>query len=227
MTDPDRPTVSWDEYQALQERLAELESEAEDDTEGDIVYILTNRYMPGLIKIGVTSNQDVRVRVRNLYTTEVPVPFDIVRAVRVDPTKDWEKRLHRAFDSYRVNPRREFFEMPSETVTEILDGIAIEDVTPTDGMDEVLPDPPSPIRKRKPPLRLSELGINRGDRIVHRKSGDEAEVISDSKLLYEGDEWVLSRLTAHLFGSDGYYSVRNNWFFNGKLLGDIEDELGL
>ncbi len=39
-----------------------------------IVYVLTNAEMPGLIKIGIT-NADVAERVRQLDNTSVPVPL--------------------------------------------------------------------------------------------------------------------------------------------------------
>lgn len=42
-----------------------------------IVYVLTNSAMPGLVKIGYTSQDDANSRIAQLYTTGVPVPFTI------------------------------------------------------------------------------------------------------------------------------------------------------
>ena len=39
----------------------------------DIVYILTNEAMPGLVKIGCT-NGELASRIRQLYSTGVPLP---------------------------------------------------------------------------------------------------------------------------------------------------------
>ncbi|MBF6353622.1 GIY-YIG nuclease family protein [Nocardia higoensis] len=40
------------------------------------VYILTNKKMPGLVKIGMTGRL-IGDRVRELYNTSVPVPFEV------------------------------------------------------------------------------------------------------------------------------------------------------
>ncbi len=39
------------------------------------VYVLTNAAMNGLVKIGKTTRDDIRIRLDELYTTGVPVPF--------------------------------------------------------------------------------------------------------------------------------------------------------
>ena len=41
-----------------------------------IVYLLTNPYMPGLVKIGMTKQEDLEKRMKELYTTGVPVAFE-------------------------------------------------------------------------------------------------------------------------------------------------------
>lgn len=43
-----------------------------------IVYLLTNPYMPGLVKIGMTKQEDLEKRMKELYTTGVPVGFRLV-----------------------------------------------------------------------------------------------------------------------------------------------------
>lgn len=48
-----------------------------------IVYLLTNPVMPGLVKIGMTAQKDIEKRMRELYTTGVPVPFECQFACKV------------------------------------------------------------------------------------------------------------------------------------------------
>ena len=43
----------------------------------EIVYVLTNPAMPGLVKIGRTAGEDAGARIAQLYTTGVPVPFTL------------------------------------------------------------------------------------------------------------------------------------------------------
>lgn len=42
----------------------------------EIVYVLTNEAMPGLVKIGRTNNE-LAARIRALYSTSVPLPFEL------------------------------------------------------------------------------------------------------------------------------------------------------
>lgn len=76
-----------------------------------IVYLLTNECMPGIVKIGMTSRADMDNRLKELYTTGVPQPFECVYACKVDCFKELEQALHEAFEPQRINPNREFFEL--------------------------------------------------------------------------------------------------------------------
>jgi len=75
-----------------------------------LVYTLTNPAMPGLVKIGQTTNE-ITSRMNELNTTGVPLPFECLFACEVDDCKVVENALHKAFYPNRVNPRREFFEI--------------------------------------------------------------------------------------------------------------------
>lgn len=48
-----------------------------------IVYLLTNPVMPGLVKICMTTQEDIDKRMKELYTTGVPVPFECQFACKV------------------------------------------------------------------------------------------------------------------------------------------------
>ena len=78
------------------------------------VYVLTNPAMPGIVKIGITGQEDAQDRIDQLYKhSGVPLPFECVIAIEVtegDAAK-LEKALHTAFGPQRVNPKREFFQI--------------------------------------------------------------------------------------------------------------------
>ncbi len=63
-----------------------------------IIYLLTNPAMPDIVKIGKTSRIDIKVRIAELYSTGVPLPFDCVYASRVNDIDKVEKALHTAFN---------------------------------------------------------------------------------------------------------------------------------
>ena len=69
-----------------------------------IVYLLTNPVMPGLVKIGMTTQEDIDKRMKELYTTGVPVPFECKFACKVKKSDclKIEKALHKAFDPQRI-----------------------------------------------------------------------------------------------------------------------------
>lgn len=85
-----------------------------------LVYLLTNPAMPGIVKIGLTTRDDMQQRLNELFTTGVPVPFDCVFACEVDDCKAVEDALHIAFGPNRIHPKREFFKIEPEQPLAIL-----------------------------------------------------------------------------------------------------------
>lgn len=97
----------------------------------NIVYVLTNPAMPGIVKIGMT-DRDVQSRMKQLYDTGVPLPFECVIARQLEDRRaeEIEGALHTAFRPYRVNPSREFFELDPEQARALLQVMPGTDVTP-------------------------------------------------------------------------------------------------
>lgn len=99
----------------------------------NIVYALTNQAMPGFVKIGMTGKADVQERMKSLYSTGVPLPFECAVAWEIDgmDAGALEKELHVAFAPQRVNKSREFFKIDPEQVRVFLRERPGRDVTPT------------------------------------------------------------------------------------------------
>lgn len=75
----------------------------------EIIYVLTNEAMPGLVKIGLTTD-DVSARVAALSSaTGVPLPFECYFAAEVKDSAKLEKILHQLFSENRVNPQARVF----------------------------------------------------------------------------------------------------------------------
>ena len=199
-----------------------------------IVYLLTNPYMPGLVKIGMTKQEDLEKRMKELYTTGVPVPFECQFACKVN-NKDCakiEKALHTAFDPQRVNKNREFFKINVEQAKVILELFHHTDVT-EDVSEEIQNDltqedkeASEKTKSKRPPLNYYEMGIHKGD--VLRWKDDPSitvTVISERKVSYNGEEVSISALSAQLKG----YKVKHiqptpHWVYNERLLSEIYDE---
>ena len=109
----------------------------------EIVYIFSNPAMPGYIKIGRTSRDDVKPRLKELSDlTGIPMPFVCIYAAEVADAKKVEDAIHTAFAVDRPNPRREFFTTSPERIIALLKAHAISDKTPL--AQEVLAEITSP-----------------------------------------------------------------------------------
>jgi len=96
-----------------------------------IVYILTNIYMPKLIKVGMVYKEDKTVdeRARELNSTGVPYPFDIKYRRRTIDSKRAEEKVHNCLAKrWEKIKGKEFFVVPStEEAIKIVDK-AIDEV---------------------------------------------------------------------------------------------------
>jgi hypothetical protein len=180
-----------------------------------MVYVLTNAAMPGMVKIGMTDANE-RVRMDQLYTTGVPVPFDCAVAKRVENAVGLERALHVAFGPNRVNPRREFFNVSVEQVRAIIDifpGVLLTDAEAV--TEAALPEESASAERlkksRKPNLNWREMGIPNGA-ILHFLEADEtATVLDERKVLFRGEEMYLTGATKVALGLD--YAVRPTYYW--------------
>ena len=79
------------------------------------VYVLANPAMPGLYKIGFTT-QSVQIRIAELSRgTSVPAAFYKVLEVITYNPASVERDVHLILDKSRSNARREFFQFKSDT----------------------------------------------------------------------------------------------------------------
>jgi hypothetical protein len=199
-----------------------------------IIYVLTNLAMPGLVKIGRTSRADVEGRMRELYSTGVPVPFACFYACRVKNASAVEKDLHIAFGDHRVNPNREFFKIDPDRVYAILKHLQIEEVT-SDINKEIESETDATDKEsakklyreqRRPNLRFDVVGIPVGSLLQFRGGDQHVRVLSDRKVEFNGEELSLTMATRRLLGKPDDYPVQPSpyWTFNDKSLIDIYEE---
>jgi hypothetical protein len=202
----------------------------------DIIYVLTNEAMPGLVKIGITSGDSVADRMRQLSAhSGVPFAFECSYAVRtntVHSASEMESWLHDMFVRERVNPRREFFRLSPERVVLALKPFKFE-VLSHEEMPEIGDAAEikaiNTARARRPKLSLRDLGIGVGSTLTF--SRDEtllAKVIHRDKIEFEGEQTSLSAAALKILHRMGYeWNTVNGaqfWMYDGKLLTDIRDD---
>ena len=104
---------------------------------GGIVYILTNEAMPGYVKIGLTQQNDVGDRVKQLDNTSIPVPFECYFAANVADCRKVERTLHFVFGENRARRNREFFTIEPDLAKAIIELVAIDKIMITDEEQDI------------------------------------------------------------------------------------------
>ena len=125
--------------------------------------------MPGIIKIGFTENS-VEQRMRELDKTPTPIPFECYYAKRIDKAEFVEKKMHEAFDEFRIRDNREFFRMSPEQAKAALDIAEGEDVTPREDVVETTSDKTALDKERnRNRFNFAQIGIEVGEELEFKK----------------------------------------------------------
>ena len=89
------------------------------------IYCMTNPCMPGLVKVGMTKSQKrlPSIRANELFTTGVPMPFEVIIEKLVYNPASKENSLHNILSKYseRVNIGREFFRVSIDVLRDFFD----------------------------------------------------------------------------------------------------------
>ena len=204
---------------------------SEQDSDSGVVYVLTNEAMPGLVKIGRTTQDDPQDRINQLYNgaTGVPVPFNCAMAMRVKDPKSVERALHTAFDPQRINPKREFFEIEPLQAAALLSVIGFEDVTPevneaNKSISEAELSASETLRKRRPNLNFFEMGIPEGS-VLRASTGDgEITVVGERTVRFQGQEMSISQATSRYLERPYAVAPAPCWLYGDRLLSEIYNE---
>jgi hypothetical protein len=90
------------------------------------VYILTNpSFREDWVKIGKTTNMEERLR--TLYNTSLPLPFEVFATMRTSKYNEAEKLVHHyieRFTNLRIEKKREFFNVKPEEALDIFHEVA-------------------------------------------------------------------------------------------------------
>lgn len=200
----------------------------------EIVYVVHNQEMPGLVKVGKTTTQSIEDRVRGLDGTSIPVPFECLAAWEVEDAKKAEAALHKAFEDRRVRKKGEFFRVSAAQPIAILEAFGIRDVTPRDDVvDEANPDADRAALERsssrRENFRFSMVGIAPGSSLESVWDETETcEVLDDRKIKFVGEETTLSNAALKVLHGTGKMWKRasgpESWTWEGRTLASLRDE---
>lgn len=188
--------------------------------DNQIVYALANPAMP-----------DISLRMGQLYSTGVPVPFECVYAVQVDNCIKVEAAFHIAFGPYRINPNHEFFKIEPEQVISMLKLLGPNDATDTirqeldENVSQAERDSGEKLKKR-PNMDFHQMGIANDQPLYFVDDPSITVTVSGPrKVIHNGNSVSLTAATRAILNLD--YSVQPSpkWKYNGKLLKDIYEEV--
>jgi len=197
----------------------------------NIIYVLTNEAMHGLVKIGLTQNLEQRMRELS-SPSGVPLPFECHYAAEVPEHVKVESLLHQLFSEHRVNPKREFFRIQPEKAVLALKIGGFRDVTPgEDGAeDEIEKAAVEKVRARRERISLSSIGIKPGHVLTFSRDPNRiVEVLPDNKVRMNEQELTLSRAAIIALQEMGYKTTHASgsqyWLFDGESLDERRQRL--
>jgi hypothetical protein len=180
------------------------------------VYVLTNKEMPGICKIGYTSKNDINERTKQLYTTGVPHPFDVYCILKVKDGRRYENTIHEIFSENRVRPDREFFRIHPEQVKNKLLSLQSEELIYI-SKENILYKPK---RKRMPNFTFSELNIPIGAILYFSRNNTITCIVhSDNSVIYNGKIMTLTE-AARFTGMIPFKEIQGPkfWMYENELL---------
>jgi len=93
------------------------------DKNAGYIYVMRNAYQPkNTYKIGLTTNTTSE-RAKQLSKTSVPDKFQVMREWNVRDCYQAEKEIHTILDRYRIDPRREFFQLDMKEINIVIEEV--------------------------------------------------------------------------------------------------------
>lgn len=191
----------------------------------EIVYVLTNEAMEGLVKIGRTTT-GVEQRIKELDNTSLPLPFQCFYAGEVENSSLVENKIHKIFIDKRVRTNREFFRVDPNQVKEAIQLAEIKEVTPKSDVVVDISDiqalkVASGIADRRSRLSFQDLLIPTGSMLRFAKDENvTCTVATNGKVEFEGQIMSISAAALIVVRRFGY-----NWSaVSGSDYWKFEDE---
>ena len=204
-----------------------------------IIYILTNKKIEG-IKVGKT--RDLEKRIKDLSSQSgVPYPFDCYYACTVTDEDFVEREIQNIFRDVRSNKKKEFFNIDPDRVKDVLQLVAIKDVTPKNQekppkvkkiVVNVRTKEGKKPRNPKPRTKFSKLQIPLGATLQFIKNNEiTCSVASDTEVKYNGKVSSISVAATEILRNQYNQSMTNrvNGFayfkYNGEIISSIRNRM--
>ena len=86
------------------------------------IYCISNPMFNNIYKVGMTEREPI-TRINELYSTNIPLPYNLEFAKKINNVKNVEKTIHTILEKYgkRINMNREFFEIDLNRIKSLFD----------------------------------------------------------------------------------------------------------
>jgi len=161
------------------------------------------------VKIGKTDN--IPRRLKELFSTGVSEPFEVYRALVVLNMDKMEKRIHKLLSKYRVNTKREFFDIPLSMIDDLFDLLLdfpeVEEYVEEDNEEEF--ESKQSISNIN--ITLHDIGCLEGEMID--MYGQHLKVVNSKESLveYDGKPHSLSSAATDIAIRNGGSGKRSGW----------------
>ena len=136
--DPEKAAEGWQDVAYYSEGIMDPTLSAK---KPEWVYVLVNKGVPGICKIGMTTTS-VAERVKQINSaTGVITPWFPIYSYKCINSYVLEQATHQRLEEmgYRVNPKREGFEIPSDAAIAVIEQLATQlTVSPKDFTDPMV-----------------------------------------------------------------------------------------
>lgn len=195
-----------------------------------ILYIMTTA-VPDLIKIGITQEKQYPERMRYLETNGYYNIVGLKRAfaIKVSDYQQKERLLQDIFTKQRIG-QSELFALDTELATRLLTAFEGEIIYPPVKNREKEFTALAKANEQNNRFNFYAKGLKNGDTITFIKDKNEnAKVVGEREVEYNGHIWKLSPLVRHLFenrgevNKSGAYQGAVYFEYKGKKLKDLPD----
>jgi hypothetical protein len=194
----------------------------------DTLYIIFNKQIPALIKVGITQ-YDGNHRAKTLCTTGVPGKNEVYRELRIPNTKKVEDKIKLMFKDDRESLKKEWYYKTALPQLDLLFDILElqqDDLTEEEENIGLLSETIMNDRKRKEKLKFPMINLSVGQELEYVEDPSiKVKIVDDNCVEYENERYTLSALTAKL---DNYrvsaYQGPLYWTYNGERLTDLRNK---
>lgn len=194
------------------------------ENECGLIYGLTNKYFPGMVKIGATRSLDISKRM-NVLGTAVPEPFECAFAYKVpnDILFSIEHTLHDTYAHCRM-PGSEFFKVDPVKVDNLLRQLGKFEPMKTTVQNVINAEE---AKRKAPNMDFLAIGLQIGDVLRFKNDLDvTCTIVSHNRVDYKDRHGVsLSAITKELLGLSYIVQPSPYWQTeDGRLLINIYKE---